>query len=76
MGADQTAWKRRLICIFDVAYGFTRTLVHFRTQLEQKEEAYRNKGIITGQAAQQQVAAGNTAGAIATLENELQEAKV
>ena len=29
-----------------------------------------------GQAAQQQTAAGNTAGAITTLENELQEAKV
>ena len=66
------------MCVCCGILWYTRTLLHlyFRTQLEQKEEAYKNKGIITGQAAQQQIAAGNTAGAITTLENELQEAKV
>ena len=47
-----------------------------RTQLEKKEEQYKNKGIITGPAAQQQIAAGNTAGAVNILEAELTESKV
>ena len=44
--------------------------------MEQKEEQYKNKGLITGPEAQQKIAAGDSAGAIAQLESELTQAKV
>jgi hypothetical protein len=47
-----------------------------RTQLEQKEEQYKNKGLITGPEAQKKIAAGDSQGAIAQLESELTQAKV
>ncbi|XP_052811094.1 centrosomal protein of 162 kDa-like isoform X2 [Mya arenaria] len=45
------------------------------TQLEKKEAEYQNKGLITGPAAQQRLAAGNTGEAVAHLEGELGQAR-
>ncbi|WAR06759.1 CE162-like protein [Mya arenaria] len=48
---------------------------NLRTQLEKKEAEYQNKGLITGPAAQQRLAAGNTGEAVAHLEGELGQAR-
>ena len=55
--------------------------VFFRSQLEQKESALRNKGVITSLAAQQQITMGNPQGVVDSarsshLESEVREIKV
>ena len=52
---------------------------YFRENLERKEVQLKNKGLITGTAAQQEIAANSAvlgAGRIAQLEAELRQAKV
>lgn len=54
-------------------------LFNFRENLERKEVQLKNKGLITGSSAQQEIAANSAvlgAGRIAQLEAELRQAKV
>ena len=63
------------LCQFCILMFYSILIIN-RTQLEKKEQEYQNKGLITGPAAQKKIAAGDTNGAVAYLENELAQSQV